>query len=526
MGSAEAKQRQRPRSGRLLRNTAIFSLATGLSRIAGLVREVVAAAYYGTSVAASAFTVAFQVPNLLRALVADAALSAAFVPVFTELLEQGRRREAVGLAASLFGLILAVLGTITVAFALAAPAVMPLFTGDAFTPQDDALAAGLAQVMAPIVVLLGLNGLVVGILHAHDHFSVPALSALVWNAVIIAALVALDPLFGGRDGIYAYAIGVLLGTVVQFAMCLPVLKQVGFPLRASVSRRGPLVRRVLVLMLPVTIGLGLINVNLLINTRLATELSDAAARAIDIAFRVYMLPQGVFSVAVATVLFPTLARLAAQRDLAGLKRFSASGLRQILLLLVPCSAALLVLPEPIVGVLFEFGEFGQSDTELVAEALAWFALSLPLNGATLMLTRTFFALQRPWTPTALAVANLVVNAGVSIALYRPLGIGGIVIGTAAGNLVMVVGEIALLRPALGGFELARTLDGAVRIALASAALGAVALLTYEALDPGGRLAELGALAAALTAGAATYGAAVLALQVPEARELGARLRRS
>src|SRR4051812_28261090 len=199
---------------RILRNTAIFSVATGFSRIAGLAREIVAAKLFGTSVAASAFTIAFQVPNLLRALVADSALSAAFVPVFTELLEQGKRKEAVKLASSLFGLILAVLGVLTVVFFVAAPVIMPLFTGPTFSHADDVLTTGLAQVMFPIVVLLGLNGLIVGILNAQDHFTIPAIAPLVWNVAIIASLVALKGLFHGRDQIYAYAVGILVGTVI------------------------------------------------------------------------------------------------------------------------------------------------------------------------------------------------------------------------------------------------------------------------------------------------------------------------
>src|SRR3954447_19701479 len=194
---------------RILRNTAIFSIATGLSRVAGLAREIVAAAYFGTTGVASAFTLAFQVPNLIRALVADAALSSAFVPVFTDLLQQGRKKEAHQLAASLFGLILVGLGAITLIFMLAAGVVMPLFTSDKFSQADIDLTVGLSQVLFPIIVLLGVNGLVVGILSAYDHFAVPAIAPLVWNLVIIAGLVTLRGLFDGRDKIYAYAIGVL-----------------------------------------------------------------------------------------------------------------------------------------------------------------------------------------------------------------------------------------------------------------------------------------------------------------------------
>src|SRR4051794_8908466 len=160
----------------IARNTAIFSAATGLSRIAGLVREIVASSYFATSGAFSAFTIAFQVPNLLRSLFADSALSAAFVPVFTEMLERGEKKDAYRLASTLFFVILFGLGALTLVFIAGADVIMPLFTGSAFSPHLDQLTAGLSQVLFPIVVLLALNGLLVGILNAHDHFTIPAIS--------------------------------------------------------------------------------------------------------------------------------------------------------------------------------------------------------------------------------------------------------------------------------------------------------------------------------------------------------------
>src|SRR3954463_15430221 len=310
---------------RIALNTVIFSIATGLSRIAGLVREVVASSYFGTSGPFSAFTIAFQVPNLLRALVADSALSAAFVPVFTELLEQRKRKDAFQLAGALFGLILLVLGVVTLLFIVIAPWVIPPITGDKFSAQLDDLTVGLSRVMFPIVVLLGLNGLVVGILNAYDHFAIPAIAPVVGNFVIIAGLVGLKPLFHGPNEVYAYALGVLAGTVVQFGMCLPAPRRVGFQLHISFSFRDPRIGQVLRLMLPVTIGLGLINFNLLINSVLGSLVSESAPAAIDRAFRLYMLPQGIFSVAVATVLFPTMSRFAARHDLDGLRRASGNG---------------------------------------------------------------------------------------------------------------------------------------------------------------------------------------------------------
>ena len=230
-------------------------------------REIVASSYFATSGAFSAFTIAFQVPNVVRSLFADAALSAAFVPVFTELLEHGRRKDAFKLASTLFFLILTVLSAITVLFIAFAGVIMPLFVGVELAQFED-LTVGLSRVLFPVVLLLGLNGLFVGILNAYDHFTIPALSPLVWNAVILVCLVGSQQVLSGEDQLYGYAIGVLIGTVVQFAMALPMLRRLGFHLELSFSFRDERVRQVLRLMLPVTIGLGLINFNVLINSTL------------------------------------------------------------------------------------------------------------------------------------------------------------------------------------------------------------------------------------------------------------------
>jgi putative peptidoglycan lipid II flippase len=500
-------------------NTAIFSVATGLSRIAGLIREVVAARYFGTSGPASAFTAAFQVPSLVRSLFADAALSAAFVPVFTELLEKRQRKEALHLAGALFALILVVLSVITVLFMLAAGVIMPLFTED---PALDDLAVGLSQVLFPIVILLGLNGLLVGMLNAHDHFTVPALSPLVWNFVIIVSLVALVPAFEGDDRIYAYAIGVLAGTVCQFAMAFPVLRRLDIPIRVNVDWRDPRVKRILVLMLPVTIGLGLINFNLLINTFFGFRISEEAPNAIERAFRIYMLPQGMFSVAVATVLFPALSRLVARNDMPGLRLTQGNGMRQIALLLIPSAAATVALAEPITRLVYERGEFDAESTRQVSEALFWFSFSLPFSGFNLLLTRTFFSLQSPWTPTALAGVTLAINAAVSGALYGPLGIGGVVLGTVAATAAMTAGQAYYLRRRIGGLQLIVTARAIAKMLVAAAAFGAVAYGVWWVLDDAlGRslAAQVVSVGAALTVASAAYAAIVLALRIPEARQI-------
>jgi putative peptidoglycan lipid II flippase len=505
-------------------NTLIFSVGTGLSRIAGLIREVVAAAYFGTGGPASAFTLAFQIPNLIRALVADAALSSAFVPVFSELLEQKKRKEAIELAAALAGLLLVALTAITILFIVIAPWLIPLFTGDEFTPALDDLAVGLSQVLFPIVVLLGLTGLAVGVLNVHDHFTIPAIAPLVWNVVIIAGLVGLAPLFEGPNRLYAYAIGVIAGTFVQLLMMLPALRRIGYPVfHIRLPRRGDeRVKRVLVLMLPVSVGLGLININLLLNSVIGSRVSDEVPRAIDAAFRIYMLPQGMFSVAVATVLFPQLARLAARGDYAGLRATIGTGLRQIALLLIPAGAAMLVLAEPMVRLVYERGEWDAQSTRLTADALFWFAFSLPFSGFILMLTRGFFSLQKPWAPTTLAVGSLAINAVGSYLLSEPFGIGGIVLGTIASNIALVLAEAVWLRRELHGFETRRTLLAIARMLIAAAVLAGVSYGVWYALDSAlGRSlpAQIISLGTALALGAAAYGGLVLALRIPEARQI-------
>ena len=521
-----------PRSGRIARSTALFSLATAASRIAGLVREIVAASYFGVTGAMSAFTVAFLAPNLMRSLFADAALQAAFVPVFTELLEKGERREAFRLASTMLFLVTLVLGAITALFILIAPVVMGLLAPG----FDDALlelTVALSRILFPILVLLGLTGMVVGVLNSYDRFGVFAISPFFWNVTIIAVLVGLVPAFPAEDEIYAYAIGVLVGTVVQLALPVVDLRNTPYGLRRALTapfsagalrraRTDPRVRRVLLLMLPVTVSLGLINFNLLINALFGSLVSEQAPAAIDKAFRIYMLPQGVFSVAIPTVLFPTLARFAARQDLDGLRATMANGMRQILLMLIPAAAAILVLAEPMTRLVYERGVFDAASTDLVSEALFWFAFSLPFNGLFLLLTRTFFSLQRPWLPTAVAAGNLAITALAALALYEPFGVGGIVAATGIATIASVLAQAVVLRGQLGRLELGSLLWAALRIALAAALLAGVSYVVWDSLDAelgrglGGQIVSLGV---ALLAGAVVYGATVLALRVPEGRQI-------
>ena len=533
----EEVEAPRPRAGRLARSTAFFSFATGLSRIAGLVREIFAASYFGVSGAMSAFTIAFQVPNLVRSLFADAAIQAAFVPVFTEKLERGNRREAFQLATNLIYVVTLVLGALTALFILIAPVLMPLFV-----PASDGaiadLTVSLSRVLFPILILLGVTGMVVGILNSYDRFGAYAISPFFWNVAIIVVLVGLAPAFPEGDEIYAYAVGVLVGTVIQLAIPVWDLRKTPYGLRrflkapftakAREAFRDIDVRRVLLLMLPVTISLGLINFNLLINSTAGFLVSERAPAAIDKAFRIYMLPQGMFSVAVATVLFPTLARFAARGDYDRLRSTMASGMRLILLLLIPATAAILVLSEPMIRLVYQRGDFGPGATELVSTALFWFAFSLPFNGLFLLLTRTFFSLQRPWVPTMIAAGNLALTAAAAFAFYGPFGVGGIVAATALATAASVAAQAYVLRGALGRLELGRLAWTTLRVVAASAALAGVSYAIWDVLDAElgrGLIAQVISLGVALAVGAVVYGVAVTLLRIPEADRIRSLLRR-
>jgi putative peptidoglycan lipid II flippase len=473
--------------------------------------------------AMSAFTIAFQVPNLVRALFADSALQGAFVPVFSELLEKGERREAFRVASSLFFLICLVLAAVTALFVLLAEPLMSVFAhGFNDDPALKDLTVNLARLMFPIVVLLALSGLVVGMLNSFEHFAVPALAPVAWNVVIIAALVGLVPTLPKEDEIYAYAIGILAGTVIQFLLPLPWLRGRGGRVSFRIDWRDERVRRVLKLMLPVTIALGLINLSLLINSVFGTLVSEQAPAAIDKAFRIYQLPQGLFSIAIATILFPTMSRFAARGARDELRSTMGTGVRQICLLLIPSAVLMAVLAEPITRLVYEREAFGPEATDLTATAMLWWSISLPFQGVSLLFSRTFFSLQRPWATTALAGANLAVNAALAAALYGPFEIAGIVLGTVAGTIVMCVAQGWILRKELAGIEGARLLSGAVRMAAAAALLGAIAYLAWKGLDDllGRSLAgQAGSVLGAIAAGAAVYAAAVWALRVPEARQI-------
>jgi putative peptidoglycan lipid II flippase len=513
---------ERGRDRRLARSTAIFSLATGLSRLLGLVREMTSAYYFGVAGRINAFTVAIQIPNLVRALLADAALSGAFVPVFNEMLERGEKARAWRVASTLFWLMLLGLGSVTALFVLLAPLLLRPFGSPG---GDFDLAVSLSRVLFPIVVLLGLSGIVVGILNTYEHFAAPALAPVAWNLVIILGLVLGVPRIESESGeLYLYAGVVVLGTLVQLLLPVPWLRRLDGRLTVALDWRDPAVRRVLTLMLPVTLTIGLINVNFVVDTLFASRLLDPelAPAAIDKAFRLYMLPQGMFAVAVTAVLFPTLSRFAARRDDPGFRRALDAGVRQIAFLLVPAGIVSILLAEPIVRLVYERGEFTSADTEIVAECLQAFSLGLVFNGWMLILNRGFYAVQSNWLPTSVALGTVALNAALDAVFYR-LGIWGIPLATSVVNVAGTAVLLAAMQRRVGLEPVVSTMAAVLRVVAAGIFAGAAALVVWSGLDAWlsrSLGAEIASLGAALVLSALVYVGLARALRV---RELDALL---
>src|SRR5436853_33871 len=461
---------------------ATAAVATGLSRLIGLVREIVQAALFGISGPINAFEIAFLIPNTVRSLVADSALSAAFVPVFSDLLVKGERKRAWRVASSLFWLMLLGLGGLTALFILIAPWVMQVF---GYGPHHyGGLASGLARILFPLVLILGLSGIVVGILNSYDHFTVPALSPVLWNVLIILGLALGVPTTSSHSTrLYIYAASILVATIAQFLLPLPWLRGRDDRLHMVIDIHDPAVRRTFVLMVPVTIGLGLININAVIDQLFATHFlnKNLAPAAIVRAFRLYMLPQGMFSVAVATVLFPPLSRHASREDWGAFRSTVSTGLRLISFFLVPASVVAAVLATPIVRLLYQHEHFTSKDTPIVAACLAAFALGLTFNGTMLMLNRGFFSLQLPGIPSWVAFGNLGLNAVLDAVFYR-FGIWGIPLSTSLVNIAGTWALLVLFRRRMGSLGVMEATRSAVLVFVASAVLAAVAWWVWYVVD--------------------------------------------
>ncbi len=506
-----------PRSGR---SAAVFALWTALSRVAGLAREILAAAMFGTQGNINAFVIAFNVPNVIRSLVADSALSAAVIPIYTDLIEQGRKRDAQRLIGALIGLVTMILGALTLVAIVFAPVFMPFFSLG-LSPALKAESIHLAQIMFPIILLLALTGLLVAVLQAAGEFGVTGFIPVLWNVVIIICLAIGEVVLPPGARVTGYAVGILLGTVAQLLWLLPYMRGRG-PFTLSFGRGFPEVRKVFVMMLPVTLGLGLININASVDNIFAGLVSDDAVSSIDKAFRLYILPQGIFSVAISTVLFPAIARMASRNDMDGVRNTVTSGLRQIFFMLLPASVFLIVLAEPITRLVYQRGAFNAVSTSLTSQALVTYTLGLVFNGASLLLIRSFFSLQEAWVATKVAVCGLVLNAVGDLLLFRPLGAPGIPLSTSIVSVVAFFLLMVALRRRIGGLPNGQLIRSFVQCAVSALVLGIMAWATYRVIDPVvGRalISQMISVSSAAAVGSVGYLATAHALRMSELSQL-------
>ncbi len=500
--------------------------ATAASRVLGLVREQVMLAYLGLGPQMGAFTVAFKVPSLVRTLLADTALSAAFIPVFSELLEKGRRKEAWEVARTVTLIATVALGLISVLGVVFAPQVISVVVPgweDKY-PDTVRLAVDLTRIMFPSVVILGVAGIFMGVLNSLDHFSLPAIAPILWNLVIIAVVV----IFSGDHGIYALAWGVLLGTLAELAIQVPSVSRLMGRSSFSVALRHPAVRQVGSLLVPVVISLGIVNFNALIDTVVASYIGESAPAVIDKAFRLFQLPQGMFAVAIGTVLFPALSRLGATARMGEFRAVLSSGLRQIFFVTLPFSAFFVVLGVPTVRLVFQHGEVHPEDTVAMASALAGFSLGMSFISANTLLNRAFYGIQRPWLPLVVGVVNLALNLGLDLLLYKPLGVAGITLSTSLVSTFNFFALMLLLRRQVGGVDGRRVAFTAGRSVMAVVALSLAAYGGWWLLDSLlGRSvpAQLVSVGAAYALGLSAYAGTARLLRMPELKEIVRIVRR-
>jgi len=451
----------------------IVASATALSRVVGLGREVITAGVYGATPAYNTFVSVSVVPSLIQQLFADAAISAAFVPVLTALIAAGEQDRARRLAATLLGFMLVVVGVVCVVLILlASPIVRAIYPHLTTTSSSAALAAHMLQILVPTVLVLALAGVLTGVLYSHERFTMPAVMSIVWNLVIIAFIAV----FNASWGVYALAWGTLAGTVVELILLVFAMRAAREPIGIDFHFGDPYLRRVLALMVPITITLGILNFNALIDTYFAQYVSDSAAAYIRYSFRLYQLPQGIFAVTVGTVLFPSLARFAAQRDMDRFRETLSTGIRQMIFVSLPFLAWFTILAAPIVRLIYQRGQFGAADTQQVAWALAAFTLGLTFANVNIMFNRGFQSLQRPWLPLYVGLANLALNAVLDWVLLKPFGVAGITLSTSLVSIFNLVVLVFLLRRVVGridGRRIARAAGGAAAAAVALAVVSGV-----------------------------------------------------
>lgn len=473
-------------SERLARSAGTVGAAVMSSRLLGVVRDQVMAGLFGTTMAQDAYGLAMRVPNLVRDLFAEGAMSAAFVPTFTKYLKANGKEAAWHLGnLVLNALILVTLCLVVLGITFAEPLLHLLETPE--TPAEAerlALAIGITKIVMPFLTLVAVAVAMGGMLNALRRFFIPALSPAAFNVGVILSAVTVVPICraNGIEPIYGIAIGTLLGGLGQIVIQLPLLRREGFRYRPVIDMRDPAMREILLLMGPGTLGLAAAQINLLVNTYLAWDQGEGAISALGFAFRLMYLPIGLFGVSVATAALPEVSRHAASGALGDIRRTVSSSLRLMLMLSVPATIGLVVLASPIIEFIFERGAFTPDSTALTAMALVAYAPGLIGYSAVKIASPTFYALSDSRTPVIVSVTTIALNLGLNLTLVRVMGFQGLAVGTAVAALFNALALLFLLGRRLDGLDGRRVWLAFAKILIASVVMGAAAWATERWLD--------------------------------------------
>jgi putative peptidoglycan lipid II flippase len=495
------------------------------SRILGVVREQVLAAYFGAGNAMDAYNVAYRIPNLVRDLFAEGAMSSAFVPTFTRHVTNQGKESAWRLGNLVINaLIVITAGLVVLGIVFAEPLVSLFASAYREVPGKLELTVFLTRLMLPFLTFVALAAAVMGMLNSLHRFFIPAVSPAMYNVATIACALVLVPLMPGLGlpAITAIAIGSLLGGFAQLAVQWPVLRREGFRYHPELDWSDPGLRRVLVLMGPGTIGLAATQVNVFVNTVLATGEGTGAVSWLNYAFRLMYLPIGLFGVSVATATLPRVSRHAAIGDEPAARTTIADGLSLMLMLNVPATIGLMALATPIVRVIFERAAFTPADTAATAAAVQFYALGLIGYSIVRIASPVFYALGQNRTPVMVSVATVLANAALNVALVRVMGYQGLALGTSIAALFNATLLLFFLRRRLRGIEGGRVAGSLARILAASAAMGATAIGVETAVTawlPGsGVVVQIVRLSAAIGAAVGVLAAAAYALRIREFHE--------
>jgi putative peptidoglycan lipid II flippase len=428
--------------GGIARAAGILALGSVASRVLGLVREQIIAFRFGASGWVSAFAIAAQIPNTIYDLLIGGMLSAALVPVFTQVVEQDGDDALWGLFSRVANLVAVVLGVIVLLLEALAPQVAWLI-GGGFGPDLLAVLTQMIRIIAPATLLFGLSGVVTGLLYTLKRFSFPTLGAAIYNLGIIIAV----PLLAGRFVGYSLVAGVILGSLMQLLVQIPGLR--GVRLRFLLDLKHPALRRILTLYMPIALGLVISSVQVAIDRRLASATGDSSVAWMRDATTLIQLPHGLVAVAISLAVLPTLSRLSAGGDREGFLHTLGLGLRMVLVLIVPATLALLVMAGPAVALIFEHGEFSAHDTFWTAWALRYYLAGLIFASIDWPLNYAFYARQDTLTPALVGVLSVGVYLAVALTLMRPLGMLGLVLADSAKHFSHALTMLVLTRRRIG-----------------------------------------------------------------------------